>query len=324
MNNPMNFDMKQILIQLTFLIITASLSSAQQMRTFSNAKGEKLEDRILKYNYEDRVVSLARSGKIPLDAFSKADQDYILLWNQIEGFKTGMRFKIAIEKDTWERMKHEQTITPFFMDAVQVPGKQTPAHNVFMIEDYEEYNAMYFEAEGYSITLHNQNFFPIENILVESKVFYEQEYYVVPDDIFESMESEYDNVATTNKVRFVSETVPVIIPREKVTVHSDCAIIVDHQVDRNSLVTTEDEEGEDDDGGDEDDDGGGEEEAPEAIVEGLGDIDDHGRRRRGKTIGAWFRIGIKGLDGEMIWREMTEPSSLAKKMSWDPAAEAAE
>jgi|GEM_PF-2079619 len=318
MKRPSSFNMKQIFTQLVVLFIAVSFSMAQEMRTFSNTKGEELTDRILKYNYEDRVVTLARSGRVSLDVFSKADQEYIFRWNQVNGFNMSMRFKISVQKKNWARMKHEQTITPFLMDAVQMPGKETPTHNVIMLDNYEEYTAVYFEAEGYEIILHNQNFFPLENLVVESKVFYEQEYYEVPDDILESSENEYDDVATTNRVRFVSETIPVIVTREKVNLYTDCAITIDHQIDRNGLVTTSEEGGDEGDGDGEDEDVS---ELPEEIVDGIGDIDDHNRRRQGKTIGVWVRVGLKGLDGKMIWRELTEPASLPKKVSWDSPTE---
>jgi hypothetical protein len=232
------------------------------------------------------------------------------------GFKSAMRFKTELKKSNWARMKSEKNVTPFWMDAVQVPGKATPTHTVVMIDDYEEYTALYLEAEGYSITLRNQNLFPLEGIVVESKIFFEQELYTIPDDMFNSMKKEYADTITTNLVKFTSETIPVIIPREEVVLYSECAITADHQVERNTLVTTT--EGEDESDGEEDEDAEAAA-AVEATVDGFGDWDDHSRRRKGKVTGVWIRIGIKGPDGEMIWREMTDPVSLPKKVSWDPA-----
>jgi hypothetical protein len=314
--------MKHTLPRYLLLLLAAQLTvagvHAQQLRTFSNAEGKTLEDRLVKFDYEEGIVSLEKSGKVPLDTFSEADQEYILKWNMAMGFQSSMRFRTEVKKSTWARMKSEQTITPYWMDAVQVPGKQTPSHNVVMIDDFEEYNALYLEAEGYSISLKNQNLFPIEGIVVESKIYYEQEYYAIPDDMFTSMENEYTDTITTNKTRFTSETLPVIIPREEVVLHSHCAIIADHQVSRDSLVTTTEEEGDEDTGDEEeeDEDDGAE---VETIVEGFGDWDDHSRRRKGRLTGIWVRIGIKGPDGEMIWREIMDPSSLPKKVTWEDA-----
>ncbi len=53
----------------------------------------------------------------------------------IEGFKSTMRFKMSIDKGNWARMKHEQTITPYFMDAIQIPGKKTPNHYIIIFRD---------------------------------------------------------------------------------------------------------------------------------------------------------------------------------------------
>lgn len=307
--------MKRSILPIALLLAATAMGQTPPLRTFSNAEGKTLEDRITRYDYEERMVTLEKAGKVPLATFSEADQRYILQWNQAEGFKSTMRFKTELKKGNWARMKHEQTTTPFLMDAVQLPGKTTPTHRVEPDENFEEYNAVYLEAEGYEIVLRNQNFFPIDNIVVESKIFYEQEYYRIPDDLFTSLEKEYDEVASTNKVRFLSETIPVIVPREDVVLHSECAVIIDHQVNRNALTTTSEESAEGDEGDE------GDEEMTET-VDGFGEWDDHGRRRTGKVIGCWVRIGVKGPDGEMVWREMTDPASLPGKVSWEPAAAA--
>jgi hypothetical protein len=318
--------MKRILVQLftVALLIASAKARENETHTFSNAEGQTLEDRILKYDFAGKLVTLEKKGRVPLDSFSQADQEYIIHWNQVQGFQSTMNFKMATRKRNWGQLKYEQTITPYYMDAVQVAGKKTPNHKIFMIDDYEEYNAVFLEADGYEITFRNQNMFPIENIVVESKVFFEQELYSTPDSLVISSESQYTDVATTNKVRFLSETIPIIIPREEVTMYSECAIVANHQLDRSVLVTTSTEESED--GEDEEDleddedeeDEEDEEELEEAaeVIEGFGDWDDHSRQRKGRVIGAWFRVGIKDSNGEMVWRELQEPSSLSKKVSW--------
>lgn len=288
------------------LLLMASAATAQEdTHTFSNKEGKTLEDRIIKYDYQENVVTLENSGKVPLDTFSEADQHYILKWNEVAGFKSTMRFKTDVEKDTWAKLKHEQTVTPFILDVIQMPGKTTPNHNVLMLDNYEEYSALYLEAEGYSLTLRNQNLFPIENITVESKVFYEQEQFLIHDDMFSSRDDIYPDTVTTNKFRSASEVIPIIIPREEVVAHSSSALTVDHQVERNILVTTTEE------------DEGDEEGESTETIDAFGDFDDHGRRRRGRVLGAWFRIGIEGTDGEMVWREVASPSSIPDKFTWE-------
>ncbi|QBG47933.1 hypothetical protein EGM51_11190 [Verrucomicrobia bacterium S94] len=291
--------MKRILC---LLLLTASAAVAQfdrtELHTFTNSEGKTLTDRIAKYDVEKQEVLLEKSGKVPLETFSEADQAYILHWNQVEGFSSALRFKMELKKNTWSSMKHEQNITPYYMDAIQIPGKRTPNHNVILLEDYEEYSAVYLQAEGYEITLRNQNLFPIENITVESKIFYEQEQYIVPDSLFASEDNDYFDTVLTNKYRYMSETIPIMVTREEVVLHSEAAIIADHQIERNALITSTQDDGEDQvsDGS--------------TDIEGFGEWDDHGRRRKGRVIGAWFRVGIKGLDGNMVWRDIASPSSL--------------
>jgi uncharacterized membrane protein YgcG len=311
---------------LLIVFLLSTLAYAQEIRTFTTADGQTFEDALKRFDYDNRIVELEERGKAPLDSFDPADQKFILKWNMVRGFQSKMRFKTELDRKTWARLKHEQTVTPYWMDALQTEGKEIPDHLVAMIEDYEEYTAIYLEAEGYSLTMANHNLFPLENIVVESKVFYEQEYYILPDDFFSSMDNDYRDTVTTNKVRFRVEKIPVMIPHERVILHSESAILLDHQIDRSSLETAEEEEGDDsggteDGGGEGGSSGGGGSSGAESIgdiVEGFGDWDDHNRRRKGKLIGAWFRIGIEGPEGKMIWRELTEPASLPKKVSWNP------
>ncbi|WP_372795496.1 hypothetical protein [Pontiella sp.] len=293
---------------ITALLCAVALGAHAQFNTmepraFSNAEGKTLTDRIVKYDSETETVTFEKNGKIPLDTFSEADRKYILHWAQVEGFRSSMRFKLEVDKSSWASMKHEQNVTPYYIDAVQIPGKRTPNHTIIELEDYEEYTAVYLEAEGFEIKIRNQNFFPIENITVESKIFYEQEQYILPDSLFLSSENEYTDSVVTNRFRFLSETIPIIIPREEVFLNSEAAIIVDQQVERSSLVSTSNNE---DDSDDDSDDG-------TESVEGFGEWDDHGRRRKGRVLGVWFRVGIVGLDGEMVWRDIASPNSIMDK-----------
>jgi hypothetical protein len=289
---------------LRLLYLTALLAlcatAQDEKRTFTNTGGKTIHDRIIKFDYEKQTVTMEDNGNIPLDHFNPADQEYILHWNQVAGFTSTMRFKTELKKETWARLKHEQNITPYYMDAIQMPGKTTPSHLLVMLEDYEKYSALYLEAEGFSLKVRNQNFFPIENIVVESKVLTEQEQYQIHDDMFASRKNIYDDTVTTNRIRFTTETIPIIIPREEVFVYSPAGIIIDQQVEVNVLSSAVESDEE-------------EEEEETTEFESFGDFDDHGRRRRGRVRGVWFRVGIKGLDGEMVWRDFTSPTSLKDK-----------
>lgn len=298
-----------------FACLFTVFGQEETLHTFANADGKTLQDRIVKYDFEKEQVTLEKNGSVPLSTFCEADRKYILHWNQIQGFTSTMRFKMDVEKKSWARMNHNQNITPYYMDAIKIPGKKTLSHNVLMLEEYQETTSLFFEAEGYILKLKNQNFFPVENITVESKVFYEQEYYAISDGMFASTEKTYEDTSVTNLMRFSSEIIPLIVPREEVLAYSDCAITVEHQLDRTAMTSTTTVET----GGGEGEEGEGTEEMTEAeeIVEGFGEWDDHGRRRKGKVLGVWFRVGIEGLDGKMIWREITQPSSLAEKITWE-------
>lgn len=173
-------------------------------------------------------------------------------------------------------------------------------HHIVLLEDYEESTSLVLEAQGYEISLRNANLFPIENLTVESKVYYEQEEYVIPEDLFKSANKDYTDTTTTTNSRFRTESIPSIAVRETVMLYSECAYLVDQEVTRSSIVTSD--EG-------------------DSMVSDI--WSDHSRDRDGKIRGLWLRVGIEGTDGNMVWREETEPASLAERMTWDtePASE---
>ncbi len=291
-------------IALPALII--GMQAATPKENFRHASKGILRDTLKGYNYQKREALFEKSGRIPLKTFSEEDQAYILHWNQLTGFTSTFRFKLEMKKKRWARMKHEQNRTPFYMDVFLIPKKSTPHHEVVEAEDYEEASACYLEAEGFELTLRNQNLFPLEQIVVESSIFYEQRSYLMGDSLFLGEENDFDETTVTNRIRRRSETIPLILPREEVVVYSAAAILADQQLERNVIVSGS---------------GSGEESEEwnesEETVEGFGDWSDHNRRRRDKLIGVWFRVGVQNMDGEMVWREVSHPASLPDQVSWE-------
>ena len=53
-----------------------------EKRLFSNQDKQNIEDKIIKYDFEEKIVLLEKNGKVPLTKFSDKDQAYILQWNQ--------------------------------------------------------------------------------------------------------------------------------------------------------------------------------------------------------------------------------------------------
>lgn len=305
--------MKKILATVCCLLAAGTLL-AQKPRTFTNAEGKPLTGILLEYDERRDEVDMRigeRREKIPLSKFSKEDRTYIKRWYMAKAFQSTMRFKIEINRNDWKQLKWEQNITPYWMEIVNIPGKATPIHKVSMLEDYEEISTLYLEARGYVITLKNQNMFPIDDLVVHHKIFYQQENFSFPDDISRASDNDYDDVVTTNLSKQATEIIPSIAPLEDVSLNSEYAITIDSQIERNQLQNEVEREDEDEDGEEE------EAEETEPEYEDFGDFDDSSRRKKGEVIGIWVKVGIRGPEGNIIYRDITEPESLSKKVLWD-------
>jgi hypothetical protein len=268
-------------------------------RLFANRSGETLSDTIIKFNFDKQEVLFEKNGRIPLEVFHENDQAYILQWNQQNGFASTMRFKIQIERDRWARMKHEQTRTPAYIEAARRPHFNTLLHNTALLEAYEAYSAISLEALGFSLHMRNQNFFPLENIRVDSKIIYEEQSYLTSDSMYASAQDLFDQLQTEQRIRTRSEEIAILVPLEEIKLHSATAILSEHTLDRSNLESSS-EENED-----------------TSSIDGLGDWSDHNRDRKDAFIGVWFRIGIPSPDGDYYWRHMSIPDDFHETHLWD-------
>jgi hypothetical protein len=286
---------------LLLTICIALCSVASEPHIFTNKDGNTLEDTIIKYDLEKEEVLLESSGRLPLNIFSEEDQRYILQWNQINGFLSTMRCKLSLDRDRWARMKQEQNRTPVYIEADRRPHFGSIIHQTTPLEEYEEYSSIELDAVGFSLKVRNQNFFPLENIIVQSKVLYEETLFQTSDSFYESESDLFDEVITKQRVRFREEPISVLIPLEEITVHSATAIITEQKLDRTIITTSEEEE---------DDDGS-------SSIDDFGDWSDHNRDREDNFIGVWFRIGIQDHDGQLTWRHVSYPDDLFEELIWD-------
>ena len=286
--------MKIILFLLLFL---SGLVNAEK-NSFKNLNGEILEDTLIRYNWETQEATFDKSGNIPLSIFSTKDQEYILQYNQINGFKSSFRFKVDLEKKRWGRMKYEQSRTPYYMDVFKNKFDSNYKHQVILAEDYEEYSSISLDAQGYNLIIKNQNLFPINNIIIESKIIYEKQIYDNAHGIYLGDQNNFSDIISTNIVNYHKEEIVSLIPGEDLIIFSPCAVISRHSLDREIIIdesifpTQED------------------------IIKGFGNWDEHSREKRDRLEGIWFRIGIPDISGDMIWRHKSYPDELSENL-WD-------
>ena len=289
--------MRTLIFILTICLITQTTLATE--RLFANRNGETLSDTIIKFDFDKQEVLFEQSGRIPLDVFSEEDQAYILQWNQQNGFASTMRFKIEIDRERWARMKQEQNRTPAYIEAARIPHFNTLIHQTTLLENYEEYSAISLEALGFSLQMRNQNFFPLENIRVESKIIYEEQRYLTSDSMYASTLDNFDEHQIEQRIRERSEEVAILVPLEAIQLYSAVAILSEQKLDRSTLEGSS-EEGED-----------------ASLIDGLGDWPDHNRDRKDAFVGIWFRIGIPSPNGDYYWRHISIPDNFHETHRWD-------
>ena len=289
--------MKSILFTFIAGLLINTVNATE--RLFINRNGKTLSDTIIKFDFDKQEVFFEQNGRIPLEVFHDIDQAHILQWNQQNGFASTMRFKIEINRDRWARMKQEQTRTPAYIEVARMPHFNTLLHNTTLLESYEAYSAISLEALGFSLHMRNQNFFPLENIRVESKIIYEEQSYLTSDSMYKSAQDSFDELQTEQRIRIRSEEIAILVPLEEIKLYSATAILSKHALDRSNLESSPEE--------DED----------TSSIDGLGDWSDHNRDREDAFVGVWFRIGIPSPDGDYYWRHVSIPDDFNEKHRWD-------
>jgi hypothetical protein len=293
--------LKMMLILLCILPLTGI--TAETERTFTNADGKSLVGIPKSYDPQTEVVLMninGRQEKIALSSFSAADQLYLKSWNMQKGFESPIKFKVDLTRKKWSTIRWSSTIEPLIMEPIKLPGKRTPLHYRTAVQSYEEITALQLTAQGYEILIKNNNMFPIDQVTIEHKIYYQQEIYITPEDIIQTEDDQYDEIITTNRIKYAIELLPSIAPFEQITLYSRCASIVDSQVTRAKISNSQAE-------------------APNdgPTIEGFGEWGDSHRDRKGKLLGIWVRISIKDADGNTNYRDITLPDTLSKHVAWE-------
>ena len=90
------------------MTLLCGVGLAGERRSFTDVLGREINAEIIEYDAESQTVVLKRrngsSGVIPLNALSRADQEYIVKWASRRGFLDTQAFEIRIEENTtrWE------------------------------------------------------------------------------------------------------------------------------------------------------------------------------------------------------------------------------
>lgn len=281
--------------------------------TFTSTEGKSFTGRLVKFDPIDNIAVFDSKKRIPLSLFCEADQEYIRRWSMTQGFISTFTFKIEVSEMLWGRRRWKRRNIPYWMESLKLENKKTPHHVETTIKGFEENVTVEYLAKGYNIRIRNGNSFPLENIVVHHKVFYEQEEFLTSEDIMLSGHEDYAEIEIKQKVKGNTETVELLEPYKDRILESECALMVQYSMDRYSNDESED----------------GIENKYEGDpnyerIPGFDEWDEGSERSRGgKIVGLWVKMGMEDQEGQMVYRDFTLPTDLPTIRTWDLEAELA-
>lgn len=271
---------------LFFILLLATLSAnAGELRSFTASDGRTLEARIVNYDADSGKVQIERADKkritVSAEAFSAADQRYILKWAAATGFAAPSKLRIAVKREevgTTEK-KHEVDFSQ------ENTGGRRGGGGVQTVAKDERTKYRYL------LTLENKSGVPINNIVVEYRIYYNQQKPVVdekanqyrPQDREVDIPDRYKAVDEL-KIKDGRDRLKPIAPKETRTFSTDAVTLLERKANR--------------------------------------PYDDK-INLKADLAGVWIRLTMKGPDGKEIVREIAAPASVTRKFPWDPPEEEA-
>lgn len=272
--------MKSVLALLLVLSIPAF--AADDYRTFTATDGRTLKARILSYQDATNKIQIEREdGKkltVSPAAFSKKDQTYINKWSVAQIFMSENKFQLKLNEDKGETTKKNHEVDYSEQSSGRGSSRGVQIVAVDQTTVYE-----------LNLTLKNASKVELKNVLLEYRIYYEQQKAVVDEEANENRPDTDDSTPDRHKaedefkVKEGSARLKPSEPGSERTVTPDKVKLLKRT----------------------------------ATGRGYGDkinLDS-------KLIGAWARLTMKGPDGETLTRDVATSSSIPKKFEWETPEE---
>ncbi len=278
--------MKKLILCITLINIAVF---SDEFHTFTAQDGRTLRARVLSYNGATDQVQIEREDNRKLtvnsSAFSDKDQAYIAAWQAAQDFMLPSKLKLELERKEVKNWKKEHEADLSQIKLGKGDGKRDGIE-VIATDKNTEYK--------FDLHIENKSSVPLNKIILEYRVYYEQEK-PVKDAEDEKRRKEsgredadervHYNAVNENKVKDGSARLKPIEPGSDQTVSTASVTILERTVDK-----------------------------PYQDKINL----------KGSLAGAWVKLTMKSPDGETLVREIATPASIMKKYSWDPVESAEE
>ena len=152
------------------IMFASGVYAADSYRTFTAQDGRTLKARILQFDATSGKIQIEREDKkkvtVPSSSFSDKDQKYIEKWHVAQTFMSDSKFKLDIEREEVKTVKKEHEV-----DIGEEFGGGRRGGDSGVIVVAIDKNTQY----KYKLFLDNKSDVPLKNIIMEYRIFYEQQ-----------------------------------------------------------------------------------------------------------------------------------------------------
>jgi uncharacterized protein YxeA len=275
--------MKKWILIFTLINLTVF---ADQFRTFTAQDGRTLKAKVLTYDAVSGKVQIEREDQknltVSSTAFSEKDQIYLSAWLAAQDFRSTSKLKLELKRNEVKSWKKEHEADLSQIKRGKGDGKRDGIEVIAT-----DHNTQY----KYDLLIENRGSVSLKNVIVEYRVYYEQEK-AVKDEVDEKRRKESGqedaeervryNAVNENKVKDGAARLKPIEPKETKTISTGSVTILKRTVGKSYQDKI---------------------------------------NLKGSLAGAWVRLTMKGPDGQKIVREIARPASIMKKYPWNPEEE---
>jgi hypothetical protein len=262
------------------IVLFAAAALADDYRTFTSSDGRTLKAKVIAYDSSTGKVQIEREDRKKLtvssNAFSQKDQDYLQAWETAQVFMSPAKFKLEIEREEVKTTKkeHEVDVGEEFAGGGRRGGGESGVITV-AIDKTTDYK--------YHLAMENKGGMPLKNIIMEYRIFYEQEKPVKDDKANKGRREndprpEYHVAVEQKKVKDGQSRLKPIEPKENRSVSTENVSLLKRSANRP-----------------------------------WGDMID----LKSGLSGVWIKLTMKGPAGDKLIREIASPESVMNKFAWE-------
>jgi hypothetical protein len=259
----------------------ATVSQADEFRTFTAEDGRTLKAKIISYNSASGKVTIEREDRkriiVAATAFSKKDQTFIENWQVDEAFLSPTKLKLEIERDEVDSSKKnvEVDVGEESSGGGRRGGGGMSGVVTVAVDKKTQYK--------YKLAMENKSGIPLDNMTMEFRIYYEQQKPEKDEKANKGRSKDETSpekymAVDQSKVKKGEKKIKTLAPKQSGTISTESVVLLQ----RSASYT-------------------------------WGENID----LKSDLSGVWIKLSMRGADGEMLVRDICSPESIMKKYPWD-------